>query len=95
MCLGSGAAVAVSVAYACGCRSNSTPSLGTSICKCGPKKTRGKKKGRRRRYIKYINFFFLNENFHGRGSSRHGAAETNLTRNLEVVGSTPGLAQLG
>ena len=26
-------------------------------------------------------------------SSRHGAAETNLTRNHEVVGSIPGLAQ--
>ena len=27
------------------------------------------------------------------GSSRHGAAETNLTRNLEIAGSIPGLAQ--
>ena len=27
------------------------------------------------------------------GSSRCGAAETNTTRNHEVVGSTPGLAQ--
>ena len=26
-------------------------------------------------------------------SSRHGTAETNLTRNHEVVGSIPGLAQ--
>ena len=26
-------------------------------------------------------------------SSRHGAAEMNLTRNYEVVGSIPGLAQ--
>ena len=26
-------------------------------------------------------------------SSHHGAAETNLTRNYEVVGSIPGLAQ--
>ena len=26
-------------------------------------------------------------------SSRHGAAETNLTRNHEVAGSIPGLAQ--
>ena len=26
-------------------------------------------------------------------SSRHGAAETNLTRNHEVVGSIPGLTQ--
>ena len=28
-----------------------------------------------------------------KGSSRHGAAETNPTRNHEVVGSLPGLAQ--
>ena len=28
-----------------------------------------------------------------RGSSHHGAAETNLTRNHEVTGSIPGLAQ--
>ena len=27
------------------------------------------------------------------GSSRHGAAEVNLTRNNEVTGSIPGLAQ--
>ena len=27
------------------------------------------------------------------GSSQHGAAETNPTRNHEVVGSIPGLAQ--
>jgi len=27
------------------------------------------------------------------GSSRHGAAETNLTRNHEVAGLIPGLAQ--
>ena len=29
----------------------------------------------------------------GRGNPRHGAVETNLTRNQEVVGSIPGLAQ--
>ena len=28
-----------------------------------------------------------------RGSSRHGAVETTPTRNCEVVGSIPGLAQ--
>ena len=27
------------------------------------------------------------------GNSHHGAVETNLTRNCEVVGSIPGLAQ--
>ena len=38
--------VAVAVAVAGSCSSDSTPSLGTSIChRCGPKKTKKKKKG--------------------------------------------------
>ena len=37
-----------------------------------------------------INFSQENDN---PGSSHHGAVETNLTRNPEVVGSVPGLAQ--
>lgn len=37
-------------------------------------------------------FFFFCKN-RREGSLRHGAAETNLTRNHEVVGLTPGLAQ--
>ena len=32
-------------------------------------------------------------NFYKLGSSHHGAVETNLTRNHEVAGSIPGLAQ--
>ena len=37
--------VAVAVAWAGRCSSNSTPSLGTSICRgCGPKKQKDKKK---------------------------------------------------
>ena len=43
VCLGSGLAVAV--VYVGGCSSNSTPTLGTSICyRCSPKKTKKKKK---------------------------------------------------
>ena len=39
-----GSHVAVAVAYAGSCSSDSTPSLGTSICPgCGPKKEKKKK----------------------------------------------------
>ena len=41
-----GSHVAVAVVLACSCRSDLTPSLGTSICcRCGPKKTKKKKVG--------------------------------------------------
>ena len=39
----------------------------------------------------YLCTFFVNIKLFG--SFRHGAAETNLTRNHEVAGSIPGLAQ--
>ena len=43
--MGLGSGVAVALAKAGGCSSNSTPSLGTYICcGCGPKKTKKKKK---------------------------------------------------
>ena len=48
--------------------------------------------------IKYLCIFFIVCNFflsylRNPGSSHHGVAETNPTRNDEVVGSIPGLAQ--
>ena len=44
-----GSHVAVAVAYAGSCSSDSTPSLGTSICPgCGPKKEKKKKKRKRK-----------------------------------------------
>ena len=43
--MGLGSGVAAAVVQAGGCSSNSTPSLGTSLCQgCGPKKTGEKKK---------------------------------------------------
>ena len=50
--LGSG--VAMAVMKASSYSSNSTPSLGTSICRgCGPKKTKDKKKKKREREIEF------------------------------------------
>ena len=44
-----GSCVAVAVAQGSSCSSDSTPSLGTSICcRCGPKKTKEKKKEQRK-----------------------------------------------
>ena len=44
---------------------------------------------------KMVNFMCILPRFLqlGKGNSHHGAAETNLTRNHEVAGSIPGLAQ--
>ena len=82
--------VAVAVVQAGSCSSNSTPSLGTSICcRCGPKKTKNKQnKG----------FLFLVAKLSWSKIPVRGVPIvtqwlTNLTRNHEVVGSIPGLAQ--
>ena len=60
-----------------GCSSNSTPNLGISIC-CRCNCIKKKIKKEKESKV---------------GNSCRGAAETNLTRNPEVAGSIPGLAQ--
>ena len=75
-----GSLVAVALAWAGGYSSNSTPSLGTSMCRGrGPIKWQKDQKKKKKKDITR--------------SSHHGPVEINLTRNREVEGSIPGLAQ--
>ena len=79
--------VAVTVVWAGSCHSDLTPSLGTSMhCWCSPKKDPPQKE--RKKEIVAIFFFNLIE-----GVPVVAQWLTNPTRNHEVVGLIPGLAQ--
>ena len=77
---------AVAVAWACNCISDSTPSLGTSICHgCSPKKTKKKKKKKKHdnswsRFITQLNNTFLVRS----GSPRRRGPQKNNGLKYEV-----------
>ena len=73
-------AVAVAVAVAGSCSSDSTPSLGTSIChKSSPRNRKKTKKKKKKKSMAL--------------SSYRGSVETNLTSISEDSGSIPALTQ--
>ena len=84
----------MAVAQAGSCSSNSTPSLGTSICsRCGPKKQKqkqNKKTPKKPNYFQGSNPHLYNNDSR---SSHCGSVVTNPTSIHEAAGLIPGIAQ--